>query len=217
MTIHLQGPESPPKSGTVKRLVIFLHGVGADGNDLIGLAPMMKAELPDTHFISPNAPFPCDMAPYGHQWFSLQDRSLGVMLAGVKEVAPIVDRFIDEQRDRFKLRDADVALVGFSQGTMTSLYVGPRRAKALAGIVGFSGAMIGSDLLHDEMRSKPPVCLIHGEEDMVVPFAAMQHATYALASEHVEVEAHARPYLPHSIDPEGLAIAMAFLKKQFNI
>ncbi|MBN8543415.1 MAG: dienelactone hydrolase family protein [Alphaproteobacteria bacterium] len=217
MTIHLQGPDLAPTSGTVKRLVILLHGLGSDGNDLIGLAPLMKEALPDTHFISPNAPFPCDMAPYGHQWFSLQDRSLGAMLKGVRTVAPIVNQFIDAQRDRFKLRDADIALLGFSQGTMTSLYVGPRRSKPLAGIVGFSGAMIGADLLHDEIRSKPPVCLIHGEEDMVVPFAAMQHATYALATEHVEVESHARPYLPHSIDPEGLDIAVNFLKKCFGI
>ena len=217
MTIHLQGPELAPKSGVTKRLVIFLHGLGSDGNDLIGLAPLMRDALPDTHFISPNAPFPCDMAPYGHQWFSLQDRAQSVMLAGVKEVAPIVDAFIDAQRDRFKLADADVALVGFSQGTMTSLYVGPRRAKPLAGIVGFSGAMIGADGLHNEIRSKPPVCLIHGEEDMVVPFAAMEHASQTLKAEGVEIESHARPYLPHSIDPEGLEIATKFLRKQFGI
>jgi phospholipase/carboxylesterase len=217
MTIHLQGPELPPASGIVKRLVILLHGVGADGNDLIGLAPLLKDALPDTHFISPNAPYPCDMAPYGYQWFSLQDRSLGAMLAGVKMVAPLVQNFIDAQRDRFKLNDEDVALIGFSQGTMTSLYCAPRREKPLAGVVGFSGAMIGADLLHDEIQSRPPVCLIHGEEDMVVPFAAMEHATYALKTEAVRVESHARPYLGHGIDPEGLELAASFLRDCFGL
>lgn len=213
MTIHLQGPELAPKSGIVKRLVILLHGVGADGNDLIGLAPLMKDALPDTHFISPDGPFPCDMAPYGRQWFSLLDRSFAAMLAGVQSAAPIVDAFIDEQRDRFKLEDKDVALVGFSQGTMTSLYVAPRRAKALAGVVGFSGALLGDV----EANSKPPVCLIHGEDDMVVPYAAMAHAEAALVKAGIRTEAHARPHLPHSIDPDGLDIANRFLRGCFGI
>jgi phospholipase/carboxylesterase len=217
MSIHLQGPEHPPASGTVKRLVILLHGVGADGNDLLGLAPLLAKDLPDTHFISPNAPFPCDMAPYGYQWFSLQNRALGAMLEGVKTVAPIVQAFIDAQRDRFKLKDEEVALLGFSQGTMTSLYCAPRREKPLAGVVGFSGAMIGADHLHDEIKSRPPVCLVHGEEDMVVPFEAMAHATYALTTEGVEVETHVQPMLGHGIDPEGLEIAVAFLRKCFGL
>lgn len=213
----LTGPELSPTSGVTKNLVILLHGLGSDGNDLIGLAPLMKNALPDTHFISPNAPFPCDMAPYGHQWFSLQDRSQAVMLAGVKQVAPIVNRFIDAQRDRFKLSDANISLVGFSQGTMTSLYVAPRRDKPLAGVVGFSGAMIGADLLHNEIRSRPPICLIHGEEDMVVPFIAMNHAADALIAEAINVSTHAYPHLAHSINPEGLDIAVKFLRECFGI
>lgn len=212
MTIHLQGPELAPKSGNVKRLVILLHGLGSDGNDLIGLAPLMKDALPDTQFVSPNAPFPCDMAPYGYQWFSLQDRNSAAMLAGVQKAEPIVNAFIDAQRDRFKLEDKDVALVGFSQGTMTSLHVAPRRATPLAGVVGFSGALIAV-----ESVSKPPVCLIHGEQDDVVPFAAMAHAEKTLKAAGIPVETHARPYLPHSIDPEGLDIAQKFLRKCFGL
>lgn len=212
MTIHLQGPELAPKSGNVKRLVILLHGLGSDGNDLIGLAPLLKDALPDTQFVSPNAPFPCDMAPYGYQWFSLQDRHPAAMLAGVQKAEPIVNGFIDAQRDRFKLEDKDVALVGFSQGTMTSLHVAPRRAKPLAGVVGFSGALIAV-----ESVSTPPICLIHGEQDDVVPFPAMAHAEKALKAAGISVETHARPYLPHSIDPEGLDIAQKFLRKCFGL
>ena len=212
MTIHLQGPELAPKSGTVKRLVILLHGLGSDGNDLIGLAPLLKDALPDTHFVSPNAPFPSDMAPYGYQWFSLQNRNPAVMLTGVQAAEPIVNAFIDAQRDRFKLEDKDIALVGFSQGTMTSLHVAPRRAKALAGVVGFSGALIAVESI-----SKPPICLIHGEQDDVVPFAAMAHAEKALRAAGISVETHARPYLPHSIDPEGLDIAQKIMRKCFGL
>src|SRR5215469_10624101 len=125
MNLTLSGPSHPPHSGgKPKRLVILLHGLGADGNDLIGLAPYWAPQLPTAEFLSPNAPFPCDMAPYGYQWFSVQDRSPPAVLAGVRAAAPFLDSFIDEALNARGLDDGDLALVGFSQGTMMSLYVG---------------------------------------------------------------------------------------------
>ena len=211
----LKGPELAPASGSVKRLVIFLHGVGADGNDLLSLAPMLG--LPDTQFVSPNAPFEFDMAPFGYQWFSLMDRSPAKMLAGIQAAAPLLNGYIDALLARFALKPSQVALVGFSQGTMTALYTAYRRAEPLAGIVAFSGAMLGADTFAADVKSKPPVCLIHGEEDEVVPFGAMAHAQDALTAAGVPLAAHARPGLGHGIDEEAIDIASAFLKQCFGL
>ncbi|PZP86596.1 MAG: phospholipase [Azospirillum brasilense] len=210
----LTGPELAPQSGTVKHVVILLHGVGSNGDDLIGLAPMLAPALPDTQFLSPNGAQPFDQAPFGYQWFSLRDRSHSAMLAGVQAVAPTVDAYIDEVKARFGVDDANIALVGFSQGTMTSLYVGLRRAQPLAGIVGFSGALIDAA---NTPASVTPVCLIHGEWDEVVPYAAMVQAREALSQKGIRVEAHARPNLGHSIDGEGLEAAVDFLRARFGM
>ena len=211
----LKGPELAAKSGVTKRLVIFLHGLGADGNDLLGIAPMLG--LPDTHFCSPNAPFPCDMAPYGYQWFSLLDRDPQRIIAEIALAAPILNAYIDAQLARFNLQPKDVALIGFSQGSMMSLYTAPRRAEAIAGVVAISGALRGSDLLAGDIKSRPPICLIHGTADEVVPFASMAQAQETLKANNVPVEAHARPGLGHGIDDLGVGITIGFLKRVFGI
>ncbi|MCC7259787.1 MAG: dienelactone hydrolase family protein [Alphaproteobacteria bacterium] len=212
----LSGPEQPPASGgKAKQLVILLHGLGADGNDLIGLAPDFAGALPDAHFISPNAPVPCDMAPFGHQWFSLRDPNPARWLDGVKLATPILNDFIDAQLEAHGLADGDMALAGFSQGTMMALYTALRRPRACAGVLGYSGALIAPELLATELKSRPAVCLVHGAADQVVPFSCMPAAESALAALDVPVEAHARPGLPHGIDGEGIAIGKAFLKRIF--
>jgi phospholipase/carboxylesterase len=210
----LSGPSHPPSSGGKPRqLVILLHGLGANGNDLIGLAPVWSQLLPDAEFVSPNAPFPCDMAPYGFQWFSLQDRSPAMILAGVRAAAPALDAFIDDALATRGLAEKDLALVGFSQGTMMSLYVGLRRARAVAGILGYSGALIGAETLAAEVRSKPRVMLVHGDADPVVPFQALALAERALEAAGVAVETLTRPGLAHGIDEEGLKAGGRFLKE----
>jgi phospholipase/carboxylesterase len=210
----LEGPSfGPAAGGRPRSLVLLLHGLGADGNDLIQLAPLWAEMLPGTEFLSPHAPFPCDMAPYGRQWFSLQDRDPAVLLAGVGASAPILDAFIDASLEARGLGDSALALVGFSQGTMMSLYVAPRRAKAIAGIVGFSGAMVGPDRLAAEAKSKPPVLLVHGDADQVVPFGAMAVAEKSLHQAGIAVTTERRPGLQHSIDEAGLAKAGAFLAR----
>jgi phospholipase/carboxylesterase len=210
----LSGPiHKPASGGKPRQLVILLHGLGADGNDLIGLAPVLAQVLPDAEFVSPNAPFPCDMAPYGYQWFSLQDRSPETILAGVRAAAPILDAFIDEALASRGLAEKDLALIGFSQGTMMSLYVGLRRARAIAGIVGFSGALVGAEALAAEIRAKPRVLLVHGDADTMVPFHALGLAERALAATGVPVETLVCPGLGHGIDEAGLKAAARFLKE----
>lgn len=210
----LSGPGYGPLSGgAAKRLVILLHGIGADGNDLIGLAPHLAQLIPDAAFVAPNAPFPCDMAPFGYQWFSLQDRSPAAMLAGVRAAAPILNGFVDDSLHRHGLQESDLVLIGFSQGTMMSLYVAPRRQRPCAGVVGFSGALMGAAELAAEIRSRPPVLLVHGDADPVVPFQSMAAAAQGLAGVGIEVETHRRPGLGHGIDPTGLELAGIFLTR----
>lgn len=214
MTFELSGPSRPPAAGgKPQRLVVLLHGLGADGNDLIGLASYWARLLPEAEFLSPNAPFPCDMAPYGYQWFSAQDRSPGAVLAGVRAAAPILDAFLDEALRSRGLETGDLALVGFSQGTMMSLFVGLRRASAAAGILGYSGRLLAPELLADELRSRPPVLLVHGTEDPLVPYQSLAMAQTALTALGVPTETLTCPGTGHSIDEQGLRRGGQFLEQ----
>ena len=211
---RLAGPSRRPASGgKPRRLVILLHGLGADGNDLIELAPYWARLLPDAEFLSPDAPFPCDMAPYGYQWFSSQDKSPEAVLGGVRAAAPILDAFIDEAIAERGLGDGDLALVGFSQGTMMSLFVGLRRERPLAGILGFSGRLIAPQLLASELRSRPPTLLVHGTDDPLVPYSSLADAESALKAAGVPVETLTCFGIGHSINEQGLRRGGLFLQK----
>lgn len=210
----LDGPRRAPASGGPPRaLVILLHGLGADGNDLIGLAPSLAPILPDAAFVSPHAPFPCDMAPMGRQWFSFRNLTEAQILAGARAAAPLLNEFIDSELKRHGLGDERLALVGFSQGTMMALHVSLRRAKPCAGVVGYSGALIAPDILASEIRSRPPVLLVHGEADQVILFSAMAAAQAALRANKVPVHCEVRPGLGHGIDEQGMAFGAATLKQ----
>lgn len=214
--MQLSGPTTGPAAGGPPReIVLFLHGLGADGNDLIGLAPYFAQALPHAVFAAPDAPFPCDMAPYGYQWFSLQDRTPTVMLAGVQASAPLLDAYIDALLDEHGLTESRLALVGFSQGTMMSLHVAPRRQREMAGVVGYSGALLAGDRLPAEAKSRPPVLLIHGDADPMVPFEAMRVAELGLSAAGIPVRAERRPGLGHSIDEPGIVQAITFLQERF--
>jgi phospholipase/carboxylesterase len=202
--------EHKPASGIIRSAVILLHGLGADGRDLLGLAPEMARQLPDTVFISPDAPFPCDMAPYGHQWFSLQTWTPAAMLLGAKKVVPALHEFMQKILDQYSLPAAKLALAGFSQGTMMSLYTAPRFSGGqIAGILGYSGALLTDDAappIH-----KPPVHLIHGDMDTVVPVLAYHHARQSLEAGGFTVSGYTQPMLMHGIDARGIESGAAFL------
>lgn len=209
--IELDGPRYGRKTGEAEALVILLHGLGADGNDLIGLAPHFAQVLPHAAFVSPHAPFPCDMAPFGRQWFSFQVQTAEAILAGVRAAATHLDAYIDRELEAYKLSDESLALVGFSQGGMMALHVALRRANACAAVVAYSSMLVGAETLGGEIRSRPPVLLVHGEADEVVGFGAMGMAQEALKANGVAVTALARPGLGHGIDEAGLGVAGAML------
>ncbi len=205
--------ELPPAAGgQPKSLVILLHGLGSNGQDLISLSPMWTKKLPYTAFVSPDAPFPCDMVPPDYpnsfQWFSLQTRNPQHMEAGASNASPVLERFIHSQINKYGVPPEKTALVGFSQGTMMSLYTALRMQKKLAGILGYSGAMIGG-----AGEQNIPVHLIHGEADDVVPLEAYTHAKAALEQAGLPVTGHTSAGLAHSIDEKGINSGGAFLKE----
>ncbi len=216
--IELDGPRfGPHDGGKTEALAVMLHGVGADGNDLIGIAPMWAPLLPGVAFVAPNGPEPCDMAPYGYQWFSLQDRSPAAMLAGVQSAAPVVNAFLDRELERHGLGPDRLALVGFSQGTMTALYTAPRRSAPVAGVLGYSGARMGAATLAAEATAKPPLLLGPGPGDPGVPFQAMAAAEQVLSSAGIPVETFACRGLAHGIDQDGLRLGVGFLKHVLSV
>ena len=208
----IDGPSHGPHSGgRPKQLIVLLHGYGADGNDLIGLAPVLAPLMPDAVFHSPNAPYPCEGNPMGYQWFSINRLDPASRLAGTHSAAPFVDDFLDEKMAAYGLDETSTVLIGFSQGTMMSLHVGLRRARQLAGIVGFSGALAGPEVLKDEIRSRPPVLLVHGDSDDMLPAALTEEAAVALQRNGVEVAVHIAQGVGHGIDQTGLSNAARFL------
>jgi phospholipase/carboxylesterase len=202
--------------GDPQSLVVFLHGYGSNGADLIGLAPYWKAALPHTLFIAPNAPQPCPGAPGGYQWWPLTSLTLEARAAGVRESAPVLNAFIDSLLERYGLTEDKLALVGFSQGTMVSLHVGPRRNRPLAGIVGYSGMLADPRALAAEVRAKPPVLLVHGQDDPVLPVSSLYDAERTLNGLGFDVSAHVSPRLGHSIDELGLRLGERFLAKALS-
>lgn len=194
-------------------LVVLMHGVGADGQDLLSLGEMWRGVLPRTAFVSPDAPEAYDMAPFGRQWFSLRDWTVANIEEGLRRVTAPFDAYLDGLLSEFALPASRCVLVGFSQGTMTALHVGLRRAETLGGILGYSGGLFGTEKLADEMRSRPPVCLIHGRVDEVVPFSASELALHHLKLNGVDASFHAIEGLGHGINDEGLSLGAAFLQR----
>jgi len=214
MAEEWDGPRwGPADGGAPRALVLLLHGVGADGFDLIDLAPGWGRAVPGALFLAPHGPEPCDLAPYGRQWFSLQDRTPARVLAGVRAAAAGLGARAEAELARHGLGGGDLALMGFSQGAMSALYFGIRRAVAPACILAYSGALPGAEALGAEIAARPPVLLVHGEADEVVPAAASRQAEAALRAAGVEVEAAYRPGLAHGIDEAGLSLGALTLQR----
>ncbi|KAG1649432.1 putative hydrolase [Nymphon striatum] len=220
MTRVLESSRKASKSGEDSSLVIFLHGYGADGADLLGLADPLSEHLPDTVFTAPNAPERCIGNPMGYQWFpipwidgSSEEESERGMMQAVDDLNAYIDATMEEEG----LSEAETILVGFSQGTMMALHIAPRRADQFAGVVAFSGRLLRPELLADEAKSKPPVVLIHGDQDDVVPPISMPEAGDALQEAGFPVFGHVMKGTGHGIAPDGLGVALSFIGQQLGM
>jgi phospholipase/carboxylesterase len=223
MAASLDGPRISPLGGKpARQLVVFLHGYGADGNDLIALGQEWQPILPEAAFVSPHAPEPCAQAPVGRQWFPLTFRDPDERWQGVNKAAPVLNAFLDQELARHSLPPERLALVGFSQGTMMALHVGLRRAGAPAAIVGYSGMLVmpsaksAAEAAALEIRARPPVLLVHGERDDLIPAQSMFVSAQTLAALDVPVEWHLSPAIGHGIDAEGLRHGGEFLARAFR-
>lgn len=210
----IDGPRMPPaRGGKPEALIVLLHGYGSNGEDLISLAPYWAKLLPGAQFVSPNAVEPMREYPGAYQWFPITQIDPHRLEAGVRAAAPALDRFIDRELERYGLDESRLALVGFSQGTMMALHVAPRRIDQIAGVVGYSGLLAGPEHLAADLQSTPPVLLIHGADDPLIPAVALNQAAGELGAAGIDVEWHIRPGLPHGIDQEGLELGGAFLRR----
>nr|WP_206526900.1 dienelactone hydrolase family protein [Rhodobacter kunshanensis] len=207
----------PAQSGKARSVVVFLHGYGADGADLLGLGDALAPHLPDTVFVAPDAPQPCTGNPFGFQWFPipwLDGSSEEAARDGMAASVGLLDAFLDERLAAEGMEPGAMALIGFSQGAMMSLHVAPRRAQAVAGVVAISGRLLVPERLAAEAVVKPPVLLIHGDQDPVVPFADMGLAGEALVGAGFETYGHVMEGTGHGIAPDGLGVALQFLKER---
>jgi phospholipase/carboxylesterase len=203
--ITLDGPRlAPPAGPRPRQLVVLCHGVGTDGEDMMGLAEMLAQVLPETAFACPHAPFPFDFAPVGRQWFALVELTAPRIEAGVRSVAPSLQRFFAAECARLGLPNRAGVLAGFSQGAMTALFAGLRMPDPPGALAGFSGGMPGLWSLPVELAARPPVLLVHGERDEIVPPGLTRDTERALRALKVPVHALYRPELGHSLDDEGI-------------
>jgi phospholipase/carboxylesterase len=197
----------------VRGLVVLVHGLGADGFDLIDLAPRWGEAVPGALFVAPHGPEACDLAPYGRQWFSVGDRTPAQMLAGVRVAAEHLGAFLQREAARHGLGLGEVALMGFSQGAMTALFTGLRLDPAPAAILAYAGRLIGAETLASEITARPPVLLVHGEADEVVPPSGSRDAESALQAAGVPATAVFRQGLDHGLDEAGITLGALTLQQ----
>ncbi|WP_347939042.1 hydrolase [Rickettsia oklahomensis] len=208
MSKYLEYPEVTSIQQPPKKLVVLLHGLGSDGHDLIGLVPYIKNDLPDCNFIAPHGIQPYDMAPYGRQWFSLQDRSPYIIVRLIASNVKLLEDIIKQKQEELNLTNKDTIIIGFSQGTMIGLYLTLIQQEPFFCTIGFSGALIPPTKVNNKLT---PICLIHGELDDVVSISEMDNALNYLSKLHISHSGHKLTSLAHSIDGRGLEIALHFI------
>jgi phospholipase/carboxylesterase len=214
----ISGPIIEPSSGnSPKQMIIFVHGYGADGNDLIGLANYFQSTLPEAIFLSPHAPEACSMNPSGYQWFDLTSTDPVVLWSKILVAADHLNEFIDSKLLEYNIAEENLALIGFSQGTMMSLHVSLRRKNTMAAVLGYSGRLIGADLLKDDLISKPSIYLIHGDQDPMVPYQESLTAEKVLKEYSIDIKTHISEHTQHSIAEDGLRIGVDFLASKLKI
>jgi len=221
MTRGLRAGRKEPQSGETRSAVVFLHGYGANGADLLGLADPLGGHLPDTLFVAPDAPERIPGMPFGLQWFpipwidgSSEEEAHRWLMAAARDL----DAFLDGLMVDEDLLPEQVVLFGFSQGSMMALHVAPRREDPLAGVVAFSGRLLSPEVLADETRSRPPVLLVHGDADDVVPVQTLPQAAEALqGAGWTDVYAHIMKGTGHGIAPDGLSVALAFMRDKLGL
>ncbi|MAR18345.1 MAG: prolyl oligopeptidase family serine peptidase [Rhodobacteraceae bacterium] len=220
MTVILDSNRVNSRSGVDSSLVIFLHGYGANGNDLLGLADQLSEHLPDTVFLAPDAPETCSVNPGGFQWFpipwidgSTEEESERGLLRATEDLQMFIKQSMEEEG----LSEAETILIGFSQGTMMALHVGPRMVDSILGIIGFSGRILNPESLLEDCKSKPPTLLIHGDQDDVVPFSSLSTAESTLQECGFEVETHVMEGTGHGISPDGLLACLNFILLQLDL
>ncbi len=223
MATTIDGPRLPPRGGPAKQLVVFLHGYGADGQDLIDIAQQWEPLLPQTAFVSPHAPDRCAMSAHGRQWFPLTMRDPDERWRGVTGAQPALDAFLDAELARHGLDDSRLALVGFSQGTMMALHTGLRRKGAPAAILGYSGILVGPEHLAAQATARspkgapPPILLVHGDRDEVIPPDALFMSAEAFGAADIPCQWHVSAGIGHGIDGGGLMHGGLFLAHAFGL
>ena len=202
-------------SGKSDSLVVFLHGYGADGADLLNLADSLKIHLPNTIFMSPDAPNKSTMNPFGYEWFPiprLDGSSLENAKKGCDEATKELNLFLNEIKENTGIPFERIFLFGFSQGCMMSLHLAPRKNEKIAGVVGIAGMLMQPELLEKEAVQKPPILLVHGDEDDVVPYEELNIAADTLVKANFEVYTLTSKGAGHSITEDGLRAALQFIK-----
>lgn len=221
MTRVLNAERRAPLSGETRSVVVFLHGYGANGADLLGLADPLAEHLPDTLFVSPDAPESCAGAPFGFQWFPIpwiDGSSEEEAARGMQAAASDLNAFLDAILVDEDLLPEQMVLLGFSQGTMMALHVAPRREDPVAGVVAFSGRLLQPEVLPDEVVSRMPVLLVHGDADDVVPVQSLPDAAQALQDAGFkDVFAHIMKGTAHGIAPDGLSVSLAFMRDKLSL
>ena len=216
MASPIDGPRLPAKSRRARQLVVFLHGYGADGNDLIEIGRQWQSWLPDAEFIAPHAPERCPQAPTGRQWFPLTFHDPNERWTGAVAARPGLDAFLDTELDRLGLDETKLALVGFSQGTMMALHVGLRRPQPPAAVLGYSGVLVGPEHL-GEATGRPPILLVHGDADQVIPLDALFLSSDELVKAGIPCQWHLSMGVGHGIDGAGLRHGGLFLASSFKL
>ena len=221
MTRGLNAERRAPLSGETRSVVVFLHGYGANGADLLGLADPLGEHLPDTLFVAPDAPEACAGAPFGFQWFPIpwiDGSSEEEAARGMQAAAADLNAFLDGILVDEDLLPEQMVLLGFSQGSMMSLHVAPRREDPIAGVIAFSGRLLQPELLPDDTISRMPILLVHGDADDVVPVQSLPQAAQALQDAgFTEVFAHIMKGTAHGIAPDGLSVALAFMRDKLSL